>query len=106
MYMDYFQAESKKFAIYPGEVGLTYAVVGLVGEAGELANKLKKILRGDKTQAEYRRQMIDELGDVLWYVSAVASELDTDLSGVAHNNLTKLRGRLEADTLKGEGDDR
>jgi len=70
---------------------LTYSVLALCGETGELANKLKKHLRaGTKPDPTV---LADELGDVLWYVSAVAQELGTDLETVANQNLKKLRER-------------
>jgi NTP pyrophosphatase (non-canonical NTP hydrolase) len=74
--------------------GLTYTVLALCGESGELANKLKKALR--KGEIPNNEALMDELGDVLWYVSAVATELGYDLEDVAKFNLDKLQKRLEA----------
>ena len=89
-------------AVYPhkGECGidsLSYTVLGLVGEAGELANKFKKHIRNN-TPVD-REVLADELGDVLWYVAAVATELDINLEDVARGNLLKLKSRAEKNQL-------
>lgn len=87
---------------------LSYVGLGLVGEAGEIANKLKKILRDDASllTEEKRQQLIDELGDVLWYAAALATELHVGLGEVAMRNLDKLGQRKAKDTLGGAGDQR
>ncbi len=95
--------------IYPGSregMGLAYAVMGLAGESGELANQAKKVLRDDggKLSIERRSKMAAELGDVLWYLAAVAHELGINLEHAAALNLEKLRARAERGTLKGDGD--
>jgi NTP pyrophosphatase (non-canonical NTP hydrolase) len=78
---------------------LTYAVLALCGESGELANKLKKHLRaGTKPNVDV---LADELGDVLWYVSAVATELGMSLNGVAEGNLDKLAARKAVGKITG-----
>lgn len=84
---------------------LTYLDVGLAGEAGEIANKFKKYLRGDfeLTQAK-KEDFISELGDVLWYVSEFARQLDYDLSEVASRNFAKLASRKKYGTIKGDGE--
>lgn len=99
-------------AIYPkGESmasNLTYPVLGLNGEAGEVAEKLKKIIRdgsGEMPQAK-RDEIIAELGDVLWYVNACAREVNSTLEEVAGRNLDKLFSRKERDVLHGDGDNR
>jgi NTP pyrophosphatase (non-canonical NTP hydrolase) len=92
--LDGYQEESQRTAVYLKQKsidGLTYAVLGLVGEAGELANKLKKHLRvGSPVDPEI---LADELGDVLWYASSVANELNKTLGSVAFGNLIKLQER-------------
>ena len=84
------------------------AALGLAGEAGELANKVKKVYRDDAgiltTQARWK--LADELGDVLWYVAAVATEIGIDLDAIANLNLNKLAARKTNDTLHGNGDAR
>jgi NTP pyrophosphatase (non-canonical NTP hydrolase) len=87
---------------------LQYAITGLVGEAGELANQLKKILRDDNMIITPTRQdaLVKELGDVLWYISNVADELGVSLDDVAVLNLGKLSKRQNAGNLQGSGDNR
>lgn len=106
---DAYQKAAGDTAVYPDDIshapgGLLYAVMGLLGEAGELANATKKILRGDKTLSNQRDMLIAELGDVMWYTAAIASELGVDLSEVAGKNIDKLRDRQQRDKIKGDGD--
>ncbi|OGL71120.1 hypothetical protein A3B32_02320 [Candidatus Uhrbacteria bacterium RIFCSPLOWO2_01_FULL_53_9] len=104
-----YQRESRKTAIYPlAGTNLVYPVLGLVGEAGEIANKVKKIQRDDQgVLSEERRQALrEELGDVLWYLSQVATELDVDLDEIATDNLAKLFSRKDRGVLHGSGDQR
>jgi NTP pyrophosphatase (non-canonical NTP hydrolase) len=111
MKLEEYQEQSATTALYPGKgelIGLSYAVLGLVGEAGELANQCKKVIRDDglKLDVVRRAKMRSELGDVLWYLAAVARELDISLSEVAEANLSKLRKRAEQGTIRGDGEDR
>lgn len=87
---------------------LVYPILGLVGEAGEIANKAKKIARdkGGNMDTVAQDDAHAELGDVLWYVSAMATELDTELSDVGSSNLDKLSSRKERGVLGGSGDNR
>ena len=106
-----YQGKSGRTAIYPGrrEVpGLVYATMGLTGEAGEIANKVKKILRDDDgvMSIEVREELRKELGDVLWYVAQLATELEIDLGDVGEANLAKLASRAKRGTLTGSGDNR
>jgi len=104
MDFDEYQDATEETAIYPEDIGLIYTTLGLAGESGEIAEKLKKFLReGDD---EYIEEMEDELGDVLWYLARVADELDLSLDDVAEKNLDKLLDRKERDVLTGQGDDR
>ncbi|MFB6356677.1 MAG: nucleoside triphosphate pyrophosphohydrolase family protein [bacterium] len=105
--LDDYQEGSLETVIYP-ELGdnIMYPVLGLNGEAGELAEKVKKSIRDESDLKESRDEMIDELGDVLWYVAICAHELGVDLSDVARRNLDKLRDRKERGTLQGSGDKR
>lgn len=88
--------------------GLTYAILGLNGEAGELAEHLKKMLRDDAgvLTEERRAALKKELGDQFWYVCAVARELGFSLQEVADKNAEKLAARAQAGTLHGSGSDR
>jgi len=97
--------EVHKLAFYPNtDSELGYPTLGLCGEAGEIANKVKKIYR-DGTPVPVDA-LVDELGDVLWYVAALANALKTPLAEVARRNLEKLHSRRERGTLRGSGDGR
>ena len=81
----------------------------MAGEAGEIANKVKKFIRDgyDKEELVMKQdEVADELGDVLWYVAAVAEVMGTNLESVAKNNLWKLAERQRKGTLRGSGDKR
>lgn len=85
-----------------------YPALKLAGEAGEVAEKVGKIIR-DKGGVIFeadRQALKKELGDVLWYIAALARELDFSLEDVAQANLDKLAGRVQRGTLQGSGDDR
>jgi NTP pyrophosphatase (non-canonical NTP hydrolase) len=99
-----YQEFARQTAIYPEAHKVTYPILGLGGEAGELANKWKKVLR-DQTEPDIEA-LASELGDVLWYVAMVAYDLGLDLSYVANKNLDKLFARKERGTLGGSGDNR
>ena len=102
MDLNEYQQQAAGTAVYQDQKtvdGLTYAVLALCGESGELANKLKKHLRaGTPVDADV---LADELGDVLWYVSAVAKELGRTLDSVADQNLRKLAARKAANKITG-----
>ena len=108
-----YQIESRKTAMYPsdGISGLSYTVLGLNGEAGEVAEKVKKIIRDSNSELEdaitkERNNIKKELGDVLWYISAVAFEFGLSLEEVAIANVNKLKSRKERNKIQGSGDDR
>jgi NTP pyrophosphatase (non-canonical NTP hydrolase) len=103
-----YQRQSRRTAEYPRTAWLTYPTLGLAGEAGEVAEHAKKAIRddgGESTDAR-RRAMAKELGDVLWYVAQIASELELELEQIAQANLEKLRSRQRRGVLSGSGDDR
>ena len=108
MTLEAYQKEAAKTARYPEAYRLLYPTLGLVGEAGELANKVKKVLRdqGGELTEETREALLSELGDVLWYVAQVATDLGASLEAVAEANLRKLRSRLERGAISGSGDNR
>ncbi|BCZ89178.1 hypothetical protein TthAA37_09990 [Thermus thermophilus] len=108
MTLEEYQKEAQKTALYPEAYRLVYPALGLAGEAGELANKVKKVLRdhGGHLSEEAREAILAELGDVLWYVAQVATDLGESLEAVAQANLAKLRSRKERGRLGGDGDDR
>ena len=103
-----YQKIAQTTAIYPKEYKITYPALGLVGEAGEVANKVKKLIRdGEDTMPhDWKEQLASEIGDVLWYCAALASDLDMSLSVIAKQNKDKLEARLNKGTLKGSGDKR
>jgi NTP pyrophosphatase (non-canonical NTP hydrolase) len=85
-----------------------YPVLGLAGEVGETCEKIKKIIRDEKGifEKEDKENLKKELGDILWYVSAVCTELDLNLNDVACENIEKLQSRKNRDKLHGNGDNR
>ena len=98
-------------AIYPkrGEIsGLAYTALGLNGEAGEVAEKIKKALRDNNGVIDEAKtyELAKELGDVLWYVSETASQLNLSLGQIAEINVEKLYSRKDRGALQGSGDDR
>jgi len=101
-----YQAKASETAIYPKtlEGGVYYTAIGLAGEVGELLNKIKKIAR-DKAQIS-KEDITSELGDVLWYLSQLATEMGIDMEEVAKYNLEKLKNRKERGTISGSGDKR
>ena len=109
MELNDYQRESRKTALYP-DVGSNaiYPTLGLVGEAGEVADKIKKILRDKKGifDRESKDAIKFELGDVLWYISQLSSELGYELEDVANTNLEKLNSRKIRGKIQGEGDNR
>ena len=96
MELNDYQRESRKTALYP-EVGSNaiYPTLGLVGEAGEVADKVKKILRDKKGVFDKNSKdaIKFELGDVLWYISQLSNELGFELEEIANANLQKLNSR-------------
>ena len=104
-----YQTGALQTAIYPNMgQNFIYPALGLVGEAGEVAEKVKKIIRdGDGTLTDPDREKIaKELSDVCWYVAVLAYELDYTLEEVMQINLDKLRSRQERGVLSGSGDNR
>jgi len=88
------------------QIGIAYTSLGLVGEAGEIANKTKKILRGDYNAESIRDDLAAELGDVLWYLAVVAHEFGLSLNDIGQANLTKLASRKARGVIQGSGDHR
>jgi NTP pyrophosphatase (non-canonical NTP hydrolase) len=109
MEMNEYQRKSVKFAIYPATHRILYPALGLAGEAGEVANKVKKFIRdgADKESFEVKKvEIAAEIGDVLWYCAALAHDMGFNLSDIAADNYNKLSGRNERGTLGGDGDNR
>jgi NTP pyrophosphatase (non-canonical NTP hydrolase) len=96
-------------AIYPKKYETIYPALGLCGEAGEVAEKIKKSIRDglhNWPDEQFKEELTKELGDVLWYISALASDLDISLNEIAENNLQKLASRKKRNKIGGSGDDR
>jgi NTP pyrophosphatase (non-canonical NTP hydrolase) len=96
MNFEEYQSEASQTALYPRRLSnIEYATLGLAGEAGEVANIVKKIQRdqGGVITDETRGKLKDELGDVLWYISACADELGLTLGEIAEFNVNKLAKR-------------
>jgi NTP pyrophosphatase (non-canonical NTP hydrolase) len=104
-----YQRESRKtWNLVPIDHPIVYPTLGLVNEAGEVAGKVKKIFRdkGGTISEEDRQALTLELGDVLWYLAQICTELGITLDDVAEANVEKLRSRLERGAIHGEGDHR
>jgi len=109
MNLNEYQEKARATAIYPN-VGsnFIYPTLGLAGETGEVAEKIKKVIRdNDGVVTEEKKEEIKkELGDVLWYIANLSKELGLTLEDVAEGNLAKLYSRLERDKVHGDGDNR
>jgi|TARA_R110002153_G_scaffold10629_3_gene41974 NTP pyrophosphatase (non-canonical NTP hydrolase) len=111
MTFDEYQEFAKTTAIYPDNAKVVYPTLGLSGEAGEVAEKVKKNIRKSKFGSfEFYGNELDdiakELGDVLWYVSALATDIGYSLEDIAQMNVEKLKSRQERNKIEGEGDNR
>jgi len=104
-----YQKLSRMTAIYPN-IGnnFIYPTLGLCGESGEVAEKVKKIIRDDNgiISEEKKELLKKELGDILWYISNLASELNLSLDNIAITNIEKLLNRQKRNVLSGSGDNR
>lgn len=104
-----FQGIIDETAIYPNRgKNIIYPTLGLSGEAGEVAEKVKKIIRDHKgvVTPEFKQEIVKELGDVLWYVAALSSELGVTMEEVAKLNMVKLLSRKKRGVISGNGDNR
>ena len=104
-----YQEKACETAIFPKHKAMEYLTLGLTGEAGEIANKVKKFIRDGAAQDEYLAKRIEigyEIGDVLWYCAVLAKEMEMDLGHIMENNLQKLADRKKRGTLSGSGDNR
>ena len=108
MELSEYQQRARSTAQYPRQAALAYPALGLAGEAGEVAEHIKKAIRDDGgvVSAERRTAVAKELGDVLWYVAQLATELELELEDVARTNLDKLASRQRRGVLSGSGDER
>ena len=108
MNLNEYQNKARETAIYPAEHGLIYTSLGLVSESGEIAGKLKKIIRDHNGQIapEDREALAHEVGDAMWYIALHAHELGYTLQEIGDMNLQKLESRQSRGVLGGSGDER
>lgn len=109
MNFEEYQKESRKTAMYPNkDNNFIYPVLGLCGESGEIAEKIKKVIRdeGGVVSESKKEEIKKELGDVLWYISQIATELGLSLDGVAKLNIEKLQSRMARNKISGSRDNR
>jgi NTP pyrophosphatase (non-canonical NTP hydrolase) len=104
-----YQARACQTAIFPNHRATEYLTLGLTGEAGEIANKVKKFIRDGAAKDEYLAKRIEigyEIGDVLWYCAVLAEELEMNLGHIMEKNLEKLADRHKRGKISGSGDNR
>ncbi len=107
MEISYYQNRAWNYAVYPSpHHNPEYATLGLTGETGEIANKVKKLQRDGINSDDIREDIAAELGDVLWYLSALATEFNLSLDVIAQMNLAKLESRRTRGVIGGSGDNR
>ena len=101
-----YQKLANATAIYNSKFSILYPTLGLAGEAGEVAEKIKKIIRDDKQIVDEKEDIAKELGDVLWYIAAIGRDIGYGLDTIAEMNLEKLADRKARGTIQGNGDNR
>jgi len=103
-----YQETAVETAIYPDTHRILYPALGMAGEAGEVANKVKKIIRDgpENMPDDWKDQLASEIGDVLWYCAALANDLGMPLALIAAQNRDKLLERKKKGTISGSGDKR
>ena len=103
-----YQAAALTTAIYPEDKRIIYPALGMCGEAGEVADKVKKVIRDNAQNftAEEKREIAKEIGDVLWYCAVLSHDLGFTLEDVTQMNIDKLQSRKERGMLSGSGDNR
>ena len=108
MDMDDFQKLAAETAIYSKKHAVIYPALGLAAEAGEVANKVKKIIRdgSNKDNDNLVSEIKAEIGDCLWYIAVLADDFNIKLSDIASANIEKLANRKKKGTIHGAGDDR
>lgn len=109
MTLDEYQGLAIESAVYDAKFAILYPALKLSGEAGEVAEKIGKRLRdqdGDFTDPKWLDSVALELGDVLWYIAALARDLGWSLEDIADRNLSKLASRMERGVIGGSGDNR
>ena len=106
---DLYENLAGQTAIFPEDKALEYLALGMTSEAGEVAGKVKKLIRDGEDVEGFEMKKLaiaSEIGDVLWYCAMMAKEIGVPLNDTMKENLKKLHGRKERGTLQGSGDDR
>lgn len=108
MKVNEYQAAALTTAVYPEDKRIIYPALGMCGEAGEVADKVKKVIRDNAQDftAEKKHEIAKEIGDVLWYCAVLSHDLGFTLEEVAQMNIDKLQSRKERGKLSGSGDNR
>jgi NTP pyrophosphatase (non-canonical NTP hydrolase) len=103
-----YQETAVETAIYPSTHRILYPALGMAGEAGEVANKVKKIIRDgpENMPDDWKDQIASEIGDVLWYCAALSNDIGIPLALIAAQNRDKLLARKQKGTIQGSGDKR
>lgn len=108
MTVNEYQQAALTTAIYPEDKRIIYPTLGMTGEAGEVADKVKKVIRdnGQVFTDEKKREIAKEIGDVLWYCATLANDLGYSLEDIAEMNIEKLESRKQRGMIGGSGDNR
>jgi len=109
MTAEFYEMKAGQTAIFPKYKALEYLALGLTSEAGEVAGKVKKLIRDGEDMEGFELKKIaiaSEIGDVLWYCAMMAKEVGVPLNDIMKDNLKKLHGRKVRGTLHGSGDNR
>ncbi len=108
MKVNEYQAAALTTAVYPEDKRIIYPALGMCGEAGEVADKVKKVIRDNAQNftADKKLEIAKEIGDVLWYCAVLSHDIGFTLEEVAQMNIDKLQSRKERGMLGGSGDNR
>ena len=101
-----YQNTALKTGVYPAKYRISYPALGLAEETGEVCGKISKMMRDSISLVNQKDKLEKEMGDVLWYLAALAHDCGLCLQSIAEKNLEKLKARQKAGTLHGEGDNR
>lgn len=108
MTLNEYQQKALETAVYPKEFKVIYPALGLTGEAGEVSDKVKKVIRDNNMNFDAGKceEIAKELGDVLWYIATMANDLGYSLEMIGEMNYAKLKSRQERGKINGNGDNR
>lgn len=108
MTLNEYQQKALETALYPQEFKIIYPALGLTGEAGECADKVKKVIRDNNKEftCEKKLEIAKEIGDVLWYCATLANDIGFSLETIGQMNYDKLCSRKRRGVISGNGDNR